>query len=189
MLFNNSNQPNTFNDQNVIKFYEQLSGWNGVPNDPSDTGLTELQVFNVWAANGLTPGGHTITGFVQLDASDPGEIMAAIWLFENVYRAAELPQPWIDGMNTMQDGFVWDDVGKPTNEGHAWMGFGYNQSGINIDTWAMLGTETWASVAAYGAVYTVLGVDILERATQKSPLGVNWTQLLSDLESIGPIQT
>ena len=188
-LLANSNQPNPFNDQSVMTLYKQLSGWNGVPDDSSDSGLTEQQVFNVWAQQGLQPGDHQITGFVELDPKDPGEVMAAIWLFENVYRAAQLPQAWIDGMDSMQNGFTWNDVGAPTDEGHAWMGCGYDSTGIKIDTWAMLGTETYASIAAYGHVYTVLGVDSIDRASQKAPNGFNWTQLLSDLESLGPIQT
>ena len=33
--------------------------------------------------------------------------------------------------------------------------------------------------------YTVLGLDIIDKATNLAPAGANWTQLLSDLESVG----
>ena len=188
-LLGNSAQTVPFVDQDALTLYEQLSGWDGVEDSPSDVGLDEHQVLNYWAQTGLAPGGHRIVGFVELAGHDAGEIQAALWLFENVYRAGQLPQAWIDGMDAMDNGFVWDVAGPATEEGHAWMGFGYDQTGIKNDTWGLLGTETWAAVAKYGYTYTVLSEDLIDKATQKAENGFNWTQLVSDLQSLGTIQT
>ena len=187
-LLGNSNQVIPFVRSDALTLYEELSGWNGVPNDPSDTGLTEQQVLNYWVQNGLAPDAHKIVGFIEVDHNDPTEIQAAIWLFENIYRAASLPQEWIDGMQTMQSNFVWDIAGPGTDEGHAWMACGYDGLGSHADTWGLLGTETYASIAAYGLTYSVLSTDVLDRATMRSPGGFNWTQLVSDFQSLGPVQ-
>lgn len=188
VMLANADQPVEFTDQDVLSFYMALSGWNGIADDPSDTGLTEYQVFNVWAQTGLQPGNHQITGFIELDPKDLGEIQASIWLFENIYRAGSLPQAWIDGMDTMRDGFTWDVAGPATEEGHAWMSYGYDQKGTFDDTWALLGRETYASIRTYGSTYSVLSSDSIIRASQRSPNGFNWTQLLSDFQSLGAVQ-
>ena len=189
VILANSNQLIPFVAQDALTLYQKLSGWNGIPDDPSDVGLDEHQVLNYWAMTGLSPGAHKITGFVQINPADAGEIQAAIWLFENIYRAAGLPQPWIDGMDNMTDGFTWDVAGPQSDQGHAWMACGYDANGTKVDSWGMLGRETYASTAANGATYAALSADSIDKASQKAPAGFNFTQLLSDLESLGPIQT
>ena len=188
MLANNA-QPVPFQSSDVLGLYMQLSGWNGVEDDPSDTGLVETQVLNYWAEKGLNPGGHAINGYVQVSANDMGEIQAALWLFSNVYFAASLPDAWVSPMPS-DNGFVWDVAGAsdPAN-GHAFCGVGYDQTGVKIDTWGYLGRLTWAAISEYCTVYTVLGEDIINKITKLSPSGFNLTQLISDLESLGPIQS
>ena len=50
----------------------------------------------------------------------------------------------------LQPGFVWDVAGpaNPDN-GHCFVGVGYTDIGVVIDSWGMLGTITWAAIAAY----------------------------------------
>ena len=189
VMLANGGRPVPFQSSDVLALYRQLSGWNGVEDDPSDQGLVETQALNYWAEKGLNPGAHTINGYVQVSANDMGEIMAALWLFENVYFAASLPDAWIDPMPGAS-GFVWDVAGAPDQaNGHAWCGVGYDAIGVKIDTWGMLGKLTWAAIAQYCTVYTVLSTDIIDRVTRLAPSGVNWTQLVSDIESLGPVQT
>lgn len=190
VLLANSGQPIPWVASDALSVYKSLSGWNGVEDDPSDTGLEEYQVFNYWVQTGLFGGEHSILGFIEIDQTDIVEIQTAIWLFENIYRAASLPSAWVKAMDTMTNGFVWDvsGAGNP-NDGHAWMGCGYNKNGAAVGTWGMLGLETYASIATYGSTYSVLGPDIIDIASERSPIGVNWTQLVSDFQSLGAIQT
>ena len=179
----NSHESVSFTGAYALEVYKQLGGWNGIPNDPSDAGLGEDTVLNYWSAHGFE--GHYIAGFAQVH---PDDIRPAIWLLENVYIASLLPQKWIDDMSTMDNGFVWDVAGPGRQDaGHAYCALGYTPQGLIISTWGLLGTLTWAAVEKYAAdcTYTVLSPDILDRASQLSPEGANWTQLVSDLQSLG----
>ena len=185
MFLANTDQKIPFNTANVLTTYQTLSGWNGVDNDVSDTGCDELTVLDYWSTTGLVPGAHKITAAIKVDGTDQGEMQAALWLFENIYFAMGLPDAWINPMPS-SSGFIWDVAGPENQEsGHAFCGVGYNPQGIIIDTWGMLGIMTWAAVAKYPNTYTVLGSDIVDKITQKAPNGFNWTQLVSDLQSMG----
>jgi hypothetical protein len=185
MFLANSDQAIPFTAMNALTLYQQLSGWNGVENDASDTGLDELTVLDYWATNGLIPGAHKITAAIKVDGTDAEEVKAAVWLFENCYFAMGLPDAWVSPMPSAS-GFIWDAAGSEDQDnGHAFMACGFNPQGVVIDTWGMLGIMTWAAVAKYASCYTVLGVDIVEKITQKAPNGFNWTQLVSDIQSMG----
>ena len=118
--------------------------------------------------------------------------MSALWLFENLYFAEELPDAYINPMPA-QSGFTWGVAGPPNpDNGHAFCSEKYDQTGAYIDTWGMQGVHTWAAIAEYasitnnGELYAVLSKDAIIKGTNKAPNGVNWTQLLSDLQSTEP---
>lgn len=181
-LLGNSSQAIPFVANDVVSLYYQLTGG-------PDTGLDEPTVLNYWATKGLNPGGHAINGYVEIDPTDTFELQTAIWLFENIYLGASLPDLWVNPMPSAS-GFIWGVAGPPDqSNGHAFCGLGYTGAGVTIDSWGMFGTLTWDAIAKYCDVYAVLGADILDQATQKAPNGFNWTQLLSDLQSIGPVST
>ena len=139
-LLANANRPIPFSALDAITLYRQLSGWNGIPDDPSDAGLDETQVLNYWTLNGLSPGGHTIDGYVQVHGRDIEECKSAIWLFENLYIGVSMPQAWIDSMQTIENGFVWNTDGPGLPEaGHCFCAVGYTADGIIIVTWGLLG--------------------------------------------------
>ena len=192
VLLSNSDQAIPFSTSDVQSLYKKLSGWNGIEDDPSDTGLSEQQVFNYWMKFGLMPSSapnpHQITGYVAVDGSDNGEVKSALWLFENVYFALNLPTAWINPMPSA-NGFLWDVAGMADPDaGHAFCGVGYNADGVIVDTWGMLGLMTWAAIAKYGSVYAVLGQDAINRGSMLAPNGFNWTQLVSDFQSMGAVE-
>ena len=196
VILANSGNPVPFTADDVVGFYKMMSGWNGVEDDPSDTGLNCQDVLNFWKAHGLPPDGDQIDGWIAVNANDPIECQTALWLFENLYFGVPLCQEWQNSMPTLTDGFVWD-VGGPGDPmaGHCFIGDGYNATaysppGITIDTWGLTGTLTWPAVAKYaghpgGELYAVLDENIIDKATQLSPAGFNWSQLLSDFQSVG----
>lgn len=188
-LLANSEQPIPFTESDVVAFYSVTTGYN--PADPStDQGGDERTVLNYWRDEGLTPGAHRIAGWVAIDGTNAEEVRQAIWLFENVYFGVELPDAWINPFPSA-DGFTWDVAGDadPSN-GHCFVGVGYSDAGVTIDTWGMLGTCTWAAVAKYattagsGELYTVLGHDAIAMATAKAPNGFDWAQLGADLKTL-----
>jgi hypothetical protein len=191
VILANSHKPVPFRSDDVVAFYKMMSGWNGIENDPSDTGLNCQDVLNWWKHHGLPPDNNTVIGWVTVNANDPLETRVAMWLFENLYFGVPLCQEWQDGMQELTDGFVWDVGGPPDlMAGHCFVGTGYDETGVIIDTWGLTGALTWAAVSKYagrpgGELYAVLDDDIIDRATQRSPAGFNLSQLLSDFQSVG----
>ena len=168
--------------------YSAIGGY--VPGDPStDNGCDEQTALNYWTQHGFA-NGTKLVGWMAVDATNMQEVMAAMYLFENLYFGIELPDAWVTPFPS-SPGFVWD-VGTPDpNNGHCIMGVGYNAQGVQIDSWGMIGTVTWAAVAALcagaggGELYVMLSPDQLAKGQTKAPNGFNWTQLATDFNAMG----
>ena len=187
----NAGRPVPFTADDVTNVYKRLSGWNGIEDDPSDTGLNCADVLNYAQSNGLLPDGHKIFGWVAIDGFDQAEVEAAIWLFDCIYIAVDMPEEWVARIDDLKDGDTLDVAGRGNPEnGHCIMAAKYDATGVFIDTWGLNVRLTWPALAKYGGsnggeVYCLLDRDMLDIATEKAPTGVNWTQLLSDFQSIG----
>ena len=184
-LIANANAPANpdLNAANAVALYYQLTGG-------QDSGLDETSVLNFWMDQGLGPdGAHKISGYVAIDPTNETEVQTALWLFENLYFGIELPDAYVAGMDTMENGFTWGVVGPPNpDNGHAFCGVGYSNKGITIDTWGLLGTMPFSAVGYYcsaiqgGQLFSVLGAEAVDVATDKVPSGFAWSQLLNDLQ-------
>ena len=178
-----------FTDDQIIRDYSRLSGY--TPSDPStDVGLDEIQVLNDWRDNPGLGAEHKISSYVTIDATNQTHVKLAIWLFYGAYLGIELPDGCITPMPS-EDGFVWQVAGAPNpDSGHAVCAVDYNKNGITILSWGMYGVITWAAVAKYltpagnGEMHVPLTPEIIAAATQKSPTGLNWSQLLSDIAAL-----
>lgn len=175
--------------QQTINFYSDSTGYN--PNDPTtDKGGNEIDVLNYWRQYGLFRDGTAkISAYLSVDATNQTELKAAIWLTENLYFGVELPDAWLE--NFPGDNFTWDVAGNPNpNHGHCFVGLGYDSEGVMIDSWGFIGKVTWAGIAKYanlaegGQVFTVISQDILNKITRLTPVGLDWSQLLSDIDSL-----
>lgn len=176
------------NDQ-VISLYSAIGGY--VPGDEStDNGCNEQDALNYWQGTGLFSSLYKISGYLAVNPSDPIECRLALWLFENLVYGVELPDAWVNPMPS-GDNFTWDSAGPADpNNGHCFVGVGYDNRGIKVDTWGMLGTVTDKATALYaggdgGELYSVLSIGSVARASLKAPSGFNWTQLVADFDSIG----
>ncbi len=185
-------RPIPFVTQNVLDLYKKLSGWNGVEDDPSDSGLDEHEVLRYWQTNGIIDNNglvHKITGDMGVT---PPYAKVACWLFD-LYIAMALPDAWVDPMPD-EPGFTWDVAGpgNPDN-GHAFMAYDYNEQGLLIDTWGLVDADkpsimTWSAVNKYmtpsqgGCMYAILTPDSFNEATQLAPSGFNFADLQADLQ-------
>jgi hypothetical protein len=171
----------------ILADYGAIGGY--VPGDPStDNGCDEVTALNYWQTNGFADG-TKLAGYLHLNAANEVEVMQALYLFENVLFGVELPDAWINPFPSAS-GFVWD-VGTPNpDNGHAFMGTGYNQTGVQIDTWGFIGTITWPAVSALcstndgGQLYVVMTPDQLEKGQTKAPNGLEWVALQSDFDAL-----
>jgi hypothetical protein len=180
--------PSVTADQ-TIAFYSATSGY--VPGDPStDQGSDEVTVYNYWLKNGFAAGDNPIAGYVSIDPTNVVSIKTAMCLFGNLGFGCQLLTAWVNAMASMKSGFTWD-VGSRAdpNAGHAFLGYGYNDNGIFIDTWGMFGTLTWKAIAqvcaadAGGNLFCALAPDWFTTAGL-SPSGFNRTQLAADLPAL-----
>jgi hypothetical protein len=179
----------TATNPQLIADYSAIGGY--VPGDPStDNGCNEQTALNYWTEHGFADG-TKLLGSLAIDPSNQSELEASLYLFQNLFFGLELPQHWVSPMPSAP-GFTWDVAGAsvPTN-GHCVAGVGYDEAGVTIDTWGMLGTMTWKAIAKYcskanyGDVYVMLTPDQLAKGQTRAPNGVNWTQLIADFNSIG----
>ncbi|MGA2706816.1 MAG: alkaline phosphatase family protein [Steroidobacteraceae bacterium] len=190
VLTGNAGDLFVYTNAQITALYSAIGGY--VPGDPStDKGCDEVTALNYWENNGAPVGSNKIAGWLSVNAADPSEYRTALWLFENLYFGFELPDAWINPMPSAS-GFTWDAAGKSDpNNGHCFVGVGYNAQGITIDTWGMTGLLTDKAIAKYGSsashgeVYTVVSLDGINSATQKAPNGFDWSQLIADFDSMG----
>jgi hypothetical protein len=176
-------------DDQIIKDYSAIGGYD--PADPStDQGCDEPTALNYWVQSGFANGTRPL-GWVSVDATNRDELAAALFLFENLYFGAELPDAWINPVPTANK-FTWDVAGPPVEDnGHCVIGVGYTDAGVTIDTWGLLGTVTWGALSKYftpaanGAAYVLLTPDQLAKGQTRAPNGVNWPTLIADFDAIG----
>jgi hypothetical protein len=174
----------------AIAFYSATSGY--VPGKPNtDQGSDPVTVLNYWRTKGYSPGAQPIAGYVGIDPTNETQLKTAVWLFGGVLLGGELLTAWVNGMGTMRSGFTWDVGSAPDAEaGHEVYGYGYNDNGVFIDSWAMFGTMTWAAVAQFAAAKTggdvlcPLSQDWIAKASALAPSGFNFVQLQADLSAL-----
>jgi hypothetical protein len=172
----------------VLTQYTAITGFN--PNDPNtDQGTNIIDALNYWKATG-TVNGTKILGYLSIDPTNKAEVQAAMWLFENIVFGVALPDSYVNPFPS-GDGFIWDvDTPDPSN-GHCFLGVGHDASGIDIDTWGLFGTFTYAAIAALcsssggGEIYVILTPDQIAKGAAKAPNGVAWADIISDFNSIG----
>ena len=175
--------------EQIIKDYSAIGGY--VPGDPStDQGCDEVTALNYWQAHGFADL-TKILGWLTVDPSNLTEVKQAMWLFENLLFGVELPDAWVNPMPS-DSGFIWNTAGDPDpDNGHGFAGIGYNNQGVPISTWGMIGTLTWAALQKYcassanGQLLLMLTPDQLTKGQSKAPNGVAWTDLIADFDALG----
>lgn len=176
-------------DGQILADYAAIGGY-VVGDESTDQGCDEVTALDHWHDPG-DQAGTKIAGYVLLDATNVQELQIALYLFGNHYFGVELPDGWISPFPS-GPGFTWDVAGDPDpNNGHCFIGAGYETTGVLIDTWGMLGRITYAAIAKYaaaaagGQVYAILTPDQLAAGQTKAPNGVDWSALQANLAALG----
>ena len=177
-------------DAQIKAEYSVIGGYvDGVPS--TDQGCNEQDAFARWKSNGFV-NGNKVLGVIRLDATNKAQVMLAMYLFENLFFGVELPDAWINPFPSA-NGFTWDVAGAPVpDNGHAFLGVGYNKAGVWIDTWGMFGVMTWAAIAKYaatgdgrGELYVLLTDANIAKAQSKAPNGFDWPALVAYFNAMG----
>ena len=181
--------PEVFTADQITALYSAIGGY--VPGDEAtDGGCDERAAMAYWQKTGAPAGENQITGWVSIDGTNAARVRTALWLFENLLFGIELPDAWINPAPEAP-GFVWNVVGAADeNNGHCFVGVGYDETGVIIDSWGMLGKITYQAIAAYatatgsGELYAVISPEVVARATAKAPNGFDWAQLQADFSAL-----
>ena len=143
-----------------------------------------------WSSHGFA-NGTKLLGYLAVDPTDQAEVMAAAWLFENLYLGLELPDTYTNPMPNAS-GFTWSTGTPDPNQGHCIIcPAKYNAVGVGIDTWGLIGIFTYAALAELcsasngGECWVLLTPDILAKGAVKAPNGVAWSDIIADFDSIG----
>jgi hypothetical protein len=185
----NGGDPLVVTDEQIVADYSAIGGFD--PKNPlaTDNGCDEQTAFNYWTQHGFADGSK-LCGWLALDATNTTQVQTALFLFENLFFGIELPDAWITPFPSSA-GFMWDDGAPNPMNGHAVPGVGYDSKGVQIDTWGLVGTITWAAIAhlcsssAGGELYVLLSPDQVAKGQTKAPNGFLWTDLQADFAALG----
>lgn len=171
-------------EPDVINAYSAISGYNPTTG-ANDYGCRSLDALNFWRRAGI--GGRRVVAYVQLDHTDPVELMTAVHLFGGVYVAAQLPIAADTQFRARQTWSVTRDAAGRRGSwgGHAMHLGAYGSTGLSLTTWGRVQRATWAWWGRYGAeAFAVVSSDWLDRLGGRNPLGFDLDQMLADLRRI-----
>ena len=176
-------------DTQITNDYSAIGGY--VPGNPNtDNGCDEQTALTYWTQHGFASG-NKIGCWMAVDATNVTEMKQCLYLFENLYSGLELPDAYTNPFPS-GDNFVWDVAGDPDpDQGHCVTHFGYNSKYVVTDTWGMVGYMTWAAMAKYmvpnagGELYVLVMPDMIKKASQKAPNGLNWAALAAAANALG----
>jgi hypothetical protein len=185
----NAGPPFVASSAQIVADYSAIGGYQpGLPD--TDQGCDETVALDYWTTHGYADG-STLTGYVSVDATNPGIVRVASWLFEGLMLGIELPDAWSQSLPSAS-GFVWDVAGAPNpNSGHCVVAVDYNDTGLVIVTWGLTGTITYAALAEYatrssgGALYAMIAADTIPVGKTLAPSGLAWTQLEGVFRTLG----
>jgi hypothetical protein len=179
----------TFTTQDAINLYSAVTGYD--PNqtqpdgsNPTDNGTNELDALKYMQQTGYN--GHKIGAFVQVDLSNIGEVMMAIYLFGGIACGVALPM-------SAQGEPNWDyppddqntkDPSPGSWGGHGIPGLAYDAQGIVVITWANALSVDWAFFSQYfDEAYAIISPDYID-GTKPSPTGFDMATLTADLQLV-----
>lgn len=165
----------------VFSAYQDISGWNGVVGDPSDTGVVLLDALNYWRNYGIG-GRFKIGAYVKVNPRNVVEMRAAAYLFGGLYLGFNLPA-YVQIFNRWA---LRDDPGDWSSQPGSWGGHCVNLTkwtsrDKRVGTWGMNLGVTYEFMARYcDEAYAVLSADWLG-TDARSPHGFDLAALKDDL--------
>jgi hypothetical protein len=186
----------------VLGLYGTLTGYN--PSNPAtDRGTDPIACLNYFTRNAYADGSK-LAGFVLVDATNKEEVKFALATFGNLKIWLSLATSYINPFPS-KHGFVWDVATPNPQDGHCIGACGYiddandvpedvkvigvTDLGLQVMTWGLIGTMTWAAVAqmlvpsAGGGMASRVTPDWIN-AQGDSPTGLTLPELVADLKAL-----
>lgn len=165
----------------VMAVYSAISGYDPTQeqpdgSNPTDTGCDTPDVLNYWQNNGI--GGHKITSWVEIDATNIDDIKQAIYLFGGVCVDIAVYRSMMDQFSARQP---WDNPSGPLEGYHAIPLFGYGRAGTTCVTWGALQSMGWDMLKKIiQGAYAAITPDWINQATLKTVSGFDLAALQAD---------
>ena len=182
----------------TLAAYSALTGFNA-SNPASDQGTDPLVCLNYFTQNAYADGSK-LAGYIQVDATNRAQVEFAISAFGNLKIWLSVPTAYISPFPS-GNGFVWDVAPPNPDNGHCIGSCAYNSTnvavvgsnsqGVQVMTWGLVGTITWAAFAALcvpsagGGCATRVTLDWLNASIGKTPSGFAWRDLIADFDTMG----
>jgi len=179
----------------TLAAYSAITGYN--PAIPStDQGTDPITCMNYFIQNAYADG-TKLDGYAEVDATNQAEVQFAINAFGNLKMWVGLPDAWINPFPN-SNGFVWDVAPANPNNGHCIGSPSYNSTrvvgstsqGVQVMTWGLIGTVTWAALASLfsdgsgGGLAVRVTPDWVIKNSGKTPSGFAFSDLVSDFNSL-----
>jgi hypothetical protein len=174
-----------FTEQGALDIYKKFSGWNGVQDDPSDTGCDMVEFANYRLKTGIPDAQgkvHKITGYAGMRTLD--QAMAAAYVFGAIGIGFRVPQ---SAETQFSRGQVWQRVAGSGIVGEHYVPVvGRNSRGMIICiTWGRLQAMTPDFFSNYvDEMIAFISPDYLSKLGV-TPEALNMAQLVTDLRALG----
>lgn len=191
----NAGQLYSYTVAQTVAAYSAIMGY--VPGNPAtDQGTDPIVCMNYFVQNAYADG-TKLDGYAEVDATNQAEVQFAINAFGNLKMWVGLPDAWISTFPS-SNGFVWDVAPANANNGHC-IGspsynsprvVGSNNQGVQVMTWGLIGTVTWAALASLfsdaggGGLAVRVTPDWVIKNSGKTPSGFAFSDLVNDFNSI-----
>jgi len=176
--------PSTLTADQVLKAYADGTGWDGVPDSPSDTGDSILNALT--QARNVGIGGYKIRAFGRVNHNDTYEMRAALNTFGSLIVGASLPKSIV--------GSSFWDVGPPGSRqptdapgslgGHAFILTGHQHGKWAAMPWIerVTATYAWEDLYIEEAWFTI--DDLWVTQSRKAPNGFDLARIEADAAAI-----
>ena len=169
-----------YSPDQVLAMYSILTNPPFNAADPStDQGTDPVTCLNYFTQNPYADGSQNV-GWAMGDATNQALVQYAVDTFGNGKLWLGLPDAVVANIPTAS-GFVWDvPLGAAnTQNGHCVGICGFTPQGVQIMTWGLVGTITWAALSAWcvplqgGGIAHRVSTDWIGKASSVSPTGLD----------------
>lgn len=182
----------SYSQAQTIAAYSAITGYNPA-NPSSDQGTDPTVCMNYFTQNAYADG-TKLDGWVSVDATSISEVQFAIGGLGNLKIWLSLPDAYINPFPS-SSGFLWGTGTPNPQQGHC-IGspaynspriVGSNSQGVQVMSWGLVGTMTWAGLAqlcvpaAGGGLAVRLTRDWMNKANGNTPSGFAYADLVSDV--------
>jgi hypothetical protein len=199
----NANSLYAYTTAQTLAAYSAITGYD--PNNPaSDQGTDPVMCLNYFTRNAYADG-SILAGYALVDNTNVEEVKFAINGLGNLKMWVGLPNAWVNPMPS-RNGFVWDVNPANPSQGHCFGSPGYrevqvtrkgvrvvgaNDAGIQVMTWGLIGTVTWAALTSGlfspnggGGLAVRVTTDWIDKKSGLAPSGFAYGDIITDFNTM-----